>query len=340
VIPYRFLRILDLDLNLLSDNSLLEKADQKNKKVEHTNNSDKDQSGNEEIIKNPSNNHVEDDDIVVKSPDNEESKPILKTSNFVSEVLSFFNFFCIIIIWTFHWIFPFKTLATGIFKINKSNFLYYVNNNTYMNYFMFLIFLFIVGRYVWNHIEEIGDDFSELIDTKGSVIISVFKLFSSFFIKVIFIILVSLYFLGSVNNFYKGINLTISNKLYKGGINLSAKYFNRFHIHNKYGQFRNKLQNQRKELEIKYQNQNGEWKSVNFAYKPSILRNNLLFNMPHQPRLDWQMTNSAYSPNIESEHYLVLLLGKICEKNPVILDLLGYKIHEKENFYKCNFILT
>ncbi len=79
---------------------------------------------------------------------------------------------------------------------------------------------------------------------------------------------------------------------------------------------------------------------VNFAYKPSILRNTLLFNMPHQPRLDWQMSNSAYSQNVESEHYLVLLLGKICEKNPVILDLLGYRIHEKENFYKCNFKLN
>ena len=154
--------------------------------------------------------------------------------------------------------------------------------------------------------------------------------------KLLFIILASLYFLGSLKNFYSGVGLNLSSKFFKGGLNLSQKYFNRFHIYNNYGIFNKKLVNDRLELDIKFSEDSDSWKPVDFQYKPSLGRNDLRIIMPHQPRLDWQVASSAYSKSIESDPYLVLLLGKVLEKNPVILDLLGYRIEEKENFYKRN----
>lgn len=49
------------------------------------------------------------------------------------------------------------------------------------------------------------------------------------------------------------------------------------------------------------------------------------------------MNYAAYSPDINSEPWLVVLLGKIFEKNPIILDLLGYIVEEKEFIYKNSF---
>jgi len=59
-------------------------------------------------------------------------------------------------------------------------------------------------------------------------------------------------------------------------------------------------------------------------------------NIPHQPRIDWQIWFSALSEDINTEPWLIIMLGKILERNPAVLDLLGYYVEEKQFYYKGN----
>ena len=61
----------------------------------------------------------------------------------------------------------------------------------------------------------------------------------------------------------------------------------------------------------------------------------LKWNIPHQPRVDWQIWFSALAININSEPWLVIMLGKILEKNPVTLNMLGYYVEEADLYHKC-----
>lgn len=337
VVPHKFLRVLELDLGLLTEEKIIENKvitmpDMDEQKRDDSNKPSKDNGK-----KNPYDVEDEEDIITVLPPPKNEQKveivPI--TTNFIKEILSFLNFFCVTLIWTFHWVFPFKIIATGFFKINTKEFLSVVLNNTYMNYFIFVVFTFIVFKFVWDHLDEMDDEISDIIDTKGSVFVSMIIFFTNFLLKILFILIVCLYFMASVSSMYKGLNLKLSSKIFKGGLNLSNRYFSKLHIHNSYGLFKTKLPNDRLELELKYLDQNKQWKLIIFQYKPAVTNNNLRFIMPHQPRLDWQIVNSAYSKNVESDPFLIILIGKILERNVIILDLLGYSIPQKENYYKC-----
>jgi hypothetical protein len=349
VIPHKLLKVLECDCNALTievplsesekQEKLKQKEESKSEPKKSTNPYDiVDEDDEPKQTSNKTNPYDikddEEDDEINVVPHKELTKIVPRGTNFLQEILSFFNIFCVIIIWTFHWLFPFKNLATGYFKVTKNDFLYYVNNNTLMNIYMAMVFLYIVGKYIWNHIEELSIEFDQIVDQKKSVLKSSVTFFFNFFSKILFIVFVALYFLGSLNSFYKGNGLKISSKFFKGGLNLSQKYFNRFHILNHYGNFFKKLSTDRYELEIKYTEEKDIWKSINFNYKPSLNKNSLSLIIPHMPRLDWQFSVSAYSKSIESDPYLVLLIGKILEKNPVTLDLLGYRIEGKEPFYK------
>jgi hypothetical protein len=95
----------------------------------------------------------------------------------------------------------------------------------------------------------------------------------------------------------------------------------------------------RPELEIKYMNRNKEWKNIQFKYKISHNLNRWpIFNIPHQPRIDWQIWFSSLRTEINTETWLVILTGKIFKKNPLILDLLGYYVEGKREFYKYSLI--
>lgn len=74
------------------------------------------------------------------------------------------------------------------------------------------------------------------------------------------------------------------------------------------------------------------FKEVNFKYKPQINKF-LKITGPHQPRIDWQIWFSALKPNYSDDYWLIILVGKLLEKNPVILDLLGYKVKERQDYY-------
>ena len=348
MIPNKFLKFFELDVILLvEDDDELEvdkKEENENKKEKNKNEKNSkitEEELTKEVPKNKNPYDVEDDEeeeiIVVKSKEKKDETKSQVSTHIITEILTFLNFFCITVIWTFHFIFPFKLLVTDYFKISKNEFLSIVLNNSYLNVFMLLVFFFIIFKFIWNHFEAMYNDINDLIDSKNNILLSMIGFLLNFILKILFIIFVSMYFLASVESLYKSVNLKISSKLFKGGLNLSHKYFDRFHIINNYGLFKNKMTTERQELEIKYLTKNSSWKNVNFNYKPSVSNSDLHFIMPHQPRLDWLITSSAYSRNIESEPYLIILLGKVLEKNPVILDLLGYKISGKDIFYKCNY---
>ena len=369
VVPHRLLKILDLDLemindeklNQIKDNPIIESKTNDKSGLKNTNeNNDSHQPLKDQKNKNPYDVYEEEDNISTdlhplkdqknKNPydlcDEKDNIPTdlpikndkkienLQQSYFYKEILVFINLWCLLLIWIFHWVFPIKNLSSGYFKINKTEFLSIVTNNNFMNYFIYLVFTYIVLKYIWNHLDEISIEINEIIKAKSSLLIISFV--SILLIKILFIILAALYFFGSVMSLYNGINLRSPNTLIKSGNNISEKYFKKLNIHNNYGLFKSNISNERLELELKYLDQNNIWKNINFKYKPSISNNNLLFIMPHQPRLDWQVAVSAYSKSIESDPFLLILLGKILERNAVTLDLLGYLIPQKENYYKCN----
>ena len=56
----------------------------------------------------------------------------------------------------------------------------------------------------------------------------------------------------------------------------------------------------------------------------------------HAPRLDLKVYEAAKEEDLNKDSWLILLLGKIFEKNPVVMDLLGYEIEEKKFLNKLS----
>ena len=48
--------------------------------------------------------------------------------------------------------------------------------------------------------------------------------------------------------------------------------------------------------------------------------------------MDFKINSAANDGDLNADSWIILLLGKIFEKNPVVMDLLGYATEEK-NFY-------
>jgi Lipase maturation factor len=146
-----------------------------------------------------------------------------------------------------------------------------------------------------------------------------------------------IYYANAVFVFYRSLGMKVKlpfqDTVYFQQMN---HYMNLFHINNGYGLFRVMTGvNGRPELEIKYLNKDKKWKNIDFIYKiNSDTKARPGFNIPHQPRIDWQIWFSALVPEINTEPWLVILAGKIFEKNPVVLDLLGYYVKEKELYYQ------
>ena len=167
-----------------------------------------------------------------------------------------------------------------------------------------------------------------------------------------------LYFVGSINSLYQGIGVKLfteekpkknkkvdlsmptapSDSILQLGVALSNLVYGRFLAYGVYGQIQKKIIgiNGRPELEIEYQTEDStDWEEINFLYKlgkyhyPKFL----FFTIP---RLDYQMYIAAQANDINSEPWLAILLGKLLEKNPVTLDLLGYEVEEKEPYYKLS----
>ena len=124
------------------------------------------------------------------------------------------------------------------------------------------------------------------------------------------------------------------------GVNIAEFIFKRYRSVHGYGLFKKMTGiNGRPELDILLSKGNDMWENLNFIYKMSDSENfRLKINIPHQPRIDWQMSSAALSKDMNSEPWMIIMLGKVFEKNPVVLDLLGYQVEEREFFYKSKNI--
>jgi hypothetical protein len=63
------------------------------------------------------------------------------------------------------------------------------------------------------------------------------------------------------------------------------------------------------------------WREYVFRYKPGPLTRSAMWNIPHQPRLDWQMWFAALG-DIRENPWIVGLMQRLLEGSPAVLALL------------------
>jgi len=66
------------------------------------------------------------------------------------------------------------------------------------------------------------------------------------------------------------------------------------------------------------------WREYIFRYKPGPLSRPALWNIPHQPRLDWQMWFAALG-GIRDNPWMVSLMRRLLEGSPAVVGLLGFE---------------
>ena len=93
-----------------------------------------------------------------------------------------------------------------------------------------------------------------------------------------------------------------------------------FHIVNSYGPFA-VMTTVRREIVIEGTNDGQTWREYEFKYKPGDVARRPGFNIPHQPRLDWQMWFAALS-TAERNPWFRNLLIRLLQGNQSVEDLL------------------
>lgn len=89
---------------------------------------------------------------------------------------------------------------------------------------------------------------------------------------------------------------------------------------NNYGPF-SVMTTKRNEIIVQSSNDGRHWLDYHFKYKPGKLNRELSWNIPHQPRLDWQMWFAALSSPHQGSWFDKLLI-KIQQGSPQVLALL------------------
>jgi hypothetical protein len=90
---------------------------------------------------------------------------------------------------------------------------------------------------------------------------------------------------------------------------------------NNYGPFA-VMTTERNEIIVQGSNDGRNWQTYPFKYKPVNLDQKLSWNIPHQPRLDWQMWFAAMeTPTANS--WIAKFMLKLREGSPLVLSLLG-----------------
>jgi hypothetical protein len=83
------------------------------------------------------------------------------------------------------------------------------------------------------------------------------------------------------------------------------------------------MQTERHELQIEGSNDGKEWKAYQFKYKPGPLDQRPVFNIPHQPRLDWMIW--FVPPQFpEFMYWFDRFIIKLEQGSPEVLDLLAH----------------
>lgn len=115
-----------------------------------------------------------------------------------------------------------------------------------------------------------------------------------------------------------------------------------FGLVNIYGPFAI-MTTQRNEIIVEGSDDGTTWKAYSFKYKPDQTKKGLSWNIPHQPRLDWQMWFAALKrPN--RHFWLVRFLDKLKEGSPQVLALLATNpfpdrppAHVRAQFYRYRY---
>ena len=95
-----------------------------------------------------------------------------------------------------------------------------------------------------------------------------------------------------------------------------------FEITSSYGLFRRMTGvGGRPEVVIELAGSDGEFKELDFLYKPTDLKGDLPWVAPHQPRLDWQMWFAALG-NINHNNWLVNFVIRIMQQKESVLNLI------------------
>lgn len=90
-------------------------------------------------------------------------------------------------------------------------------------------------------------------------------------------------------------------------------------IANTYGPFA-VMTTRRGEIEIEASMNGRDWESYEFRYKPSRLDKDLIWLIPHQPRLDWQMWFAALRPG-SPPFWLGQLMERLKQASPAVTSL-------------------
>ena len=179
-------------------------------------------------------------------------------------------------------------------------------------------------------------------------IFNIIKMSRYFVLAVIF----GFYYLGSVSHFLLNIDVELypastekDNKdppgLIQNCLAFSDVIFSNYNVYGIYGNTQKEIQSVlgKSELEIEYTTEinKNSWKSIFFNYKLSLENSEPKFLFFHTPRLDYKLCEAANDEDLNKDSWIILLLGKIFEKNPIIMDLLGYEIEEKKYLEKISF---
>ena len=115
-----------------------------------------------------------------------------------------------------------------------------------------------------------------------------------------------------------------------------------FALVNIYGPFAI-MTTQRNEIIVEGAHDGATWKAYTFKYKPDQTKKGLSWNIPHQPRLDWQMWFAALK-RPRRDFWLVRFLDKLKEGSPQVLALLAGNpfpdrppAHVRAQFYRYRF---
>ncbi|MGR9053349.1 MAG: lipase maturation factor family protein [Gammaproteobacteria bacterium] len=90
---------------------------------------------------------------------------------------------------------------------------------------------------------------------------------------------------------------------------------------NMYGPFA-VMTTERKEIIVQGSDDGKHWLTYHFRYKPGKLDKPLTWNIPHQPRLDWQMWFAALSPEAHNP-WFAAFMTRLLEGSPHVLSLLA-----------------
>ncbi len=178
---------------------------------------------------------------------------------------------------------------------------------------------------------------------------------------IIFMIIFGFYYLGSMRHFLLNIDVELypekesspaeSNSekfkheetpgLFQNLFAISDLFFSNYYVYGIYGNTQKEIQSVlgRSELEIEYMTEvdNKSWKAINFDYKLGPKNSEPKFLFFYTPRIDMKLNEVANDEDLNKDSWIILLLGKIFERNHVVLDLMGYEIEEKKFLEKISF---